>query len=412
MRIYFVVLGLLTVLFMHPAAAQDSLRSDSVVKHMLMEAGVNTTDGNQVKLLKSGREKFDDLIPAVRRARHSIHLEYFNFRNDSIARVLFVELARKAAEGVEVRAMFDDFGNLSNNRPLKNKHLKTLWEQGIQIYRFDPIRFPYVNHVWQRDHRKIVVIDGEVAYMGGMNVADYYITGTEVVGKWRDMHMRIEGPAVAELQKIFLDMWEKVSDEDLSSQAVYFPRPRAVEDSVEVAIVDRYPHKTPKLVRRAYAASIDAAQKKIQLINPYFVPTHSIKKALKKAIDRGVEVEIMISSKSDIPFTPDAALYFAHKLVKRGAKVYLYEDGFHHSKIMMVDDSFCTLGSTNLNSRSLRYDYEVNAFMFNKEVTDELTDMFEHDKLSSMAFTHEMWLKRTPWKRFVGWFANLLTPFL
>ena len=148
------------------------------------------------------------------------------------------------------------------------------------------------------------------------------------------------------------------------------------------------------------------------MINPYFVPTHSIKKALKKAIDRGIEVEIMISSKSDIPFTPDASLYFAYKLVKRGAKVYLYNGGFHHSKIMMVDDSFCTLGSANLNSRSLRYDYEVNAFMFNEEVTDELILLFEHDKLSSTPLTKEVWKQRTPWKRFVGWFANLFAPFL
>lgn len=403
---------LVVLLGIQAVMAQDSQRSDSIVKHLLQEAGVTITEGNQVKLLKSGHEKFEDLFASVRQAKRFIHLEYFNFRNDSIANALFDELAKKAAEGVEIRALFDDFGNMSNNQPLKNTHLEKLRQQGIQIYRFDPIRFPWVNHVWARDHRKIVVIDGETAYMGGMNVADYYITGTDVVGKWRDMHMRIEGPAVAELQNIFLDMWEKVSHEDLSTQAMYYSQAHPVEDSVEVAIVDRYPRKTPSLIRHAYAASIDAANEKIQLINPYFVPTHSIKKALKDAIDRGVDVEIMISSKSDIPFTPDAALYFAYKLVKRGAKVYLYEDGFHHSKIMMVDDSFCTLGSTNLNSRSLRYDYEVNAFMFDEEITNELADMFERDKESSTLLTKELWKRRTPWKRFVGWFANLFAPFL
>lgn len=283
---------------------------------------------------------------------------------------------------------------------------------GIEIYAFDPIRFPYINHVLKRDHRKIVVIDGQVAYMGGMNVADYYINGTEVVGKWRDMHMRVEGPAVAELQAIFLDMWKKVTRKDLSTQDVYFPEPEMMNGCVQMGIVDRYPGRTPASIRRAYVASINAAQRKIQLINPYFVPTHSIKKALKKAIDRGVDVQIMISAKSDIPFTPDASIYFAYKLAKRGAKVYLYEGGFHHSKIMMVDDCFCTLGSANLNSRSLRYDYEVNAFMFNQEVTDELIQMFEDDKLSSTPFTREEWKQRTRWKRFVGWFANLFAPFL
>lgn len=392
--------------------AQEVIHSDSIVKRMLVEAGVSITDGNQVKLLKSGREKFDDMFAEIMKAKHHVHLEYFNFRNDSIANELFNILAKKAAEGVEVRALFDDFGNMSNNQPLKNSHLKKLRRQGISIYRFDPIRFPYINHVLKRDHRKIVVVDGKVAYMGGMNVADYYINGTEVVGKWRDMHMRVEGPAVLELQKIFLDMWKVVTKENLMQEPAYFPEPVSVRDSVEMAIVDRYPGRTPELIRHAYVSSINAAEHKIQLINPYFVPTHSIKKALKKAIDRGIEVEIMISSKSDIPFTPDASLYFAYKLVKRGAKVYLYNGGFHHSKIMMVDDSFCTLGSANLNSRSLRYDYEVNAFMFNEEVTDELIQMFEDDKLSSTPLTKEVWKQRTPWKRFVGWFANLFAPFL
>lgn len=393
-------------------AQQALISSDSIVKHFLQDSEVKITEGNRVKLLKSGREKFDDLFAEVRRAKHHVHLEYFNFRNDSIANALFALLAEKAKEGVKVRALFDDFGNMSNNQPLKNSHLKKLRRMGIEIYRFDPIRFPYVNHVLARDHRKIVVIDGHVAYMGGMNVADYYINGTEVVGKWRDMHMRVEGPAVAELQLIFMDMWKKVTRQDLASQAAYFPQPAAVADSVEMGIVDRYPRRTPKSIRRAYVASIDAARYKIQLINPYFVPTHSIKKALKEAIDRGVDVEIMISAKSDIPFTPDASIYFAYRLAKRGAKVYLYNGGFHHSKIMMVDDTFCTLGSANLNSRSLRYDYEVNAFMFDRDVTDELIRMFEDDKESSTPLTRDVWMQRTPWKRFVGWFANLFAPVL
>lgn len=392
--------------------AQEVIHSDSLVKQMLVEAGVKITDGNQVRLLKSGREKFDDMFAEIEKAKYHVHLEYFNFRNDSIANVLFKILARKAAEGVEIRALFDDFGNMSNNQPLKKSHLKKLRRLGIEIYRFDPIRFPYINHVLKRDHRKIVVIDGKVAYMGGMNVADYYINGTDVVGKWRDMHMRVEGPSVAELQKIFLDMWNVVTHKNLLQDSIYFPKAKAVKDSVEIAIVDRYPGRTPELIRHAYVSSINAAEYKIQLINPYFVPTHSIKKALKKAIDRGVDVEIMISSKSDIPFTPDASIYFAYKLAKRGAKVYLYNGGFHHSKIMMVDDSFCTLGSANLNSRSLRYDYEVNAFMFNRNVTEELIQMFEVDKLSSTLLTEDVWKQRTPWKRFVGWFANLFAPFL
>ena len=180
----------------------------------------------------------------------------------------------------------------------------------------------------------------------------------------------------------------------------------------EVAIVDRYPRKSPKVMRRAYAKAIESAQEKVQIINPYFTPTRIIKKAIKKAIKKGVKVEIMIPGKSDIPFTPDAAFYIANKLRKKGADIYIYNGGFHHSKIMMIDSLYRTVGSTNLNSRSLRYDYEVNAFIFDTETTDELMTIFKEDQLDSTLLTSEIYKKKTPWKKFLGWFAHLFTPFL
>ena len=178
--------------------------SDSLIVNELRKEGISFSSNNSVVLLANGQEKFDDMFEAIRCAKSSVHLEYFNFRNDSIARCLFQLLEEKAKEGVEVRAMFDAFGNASNNRPLKNYHIKAIKEKGIEIVKFDPIRFPWINHVFARDHRKIVIIDGQIAYTGGMNVADYYINGTEQVGTWRDMHCRIEGDEVNVLQKIFL----------------------------------------------------------------------------------------------------------------------------------------------------------------------------------------------------------------
>ena len=399
--------------------AADGVRSDSVMIAYLQSEGVTITHGNRVHLLKSGEEKFDDLFMAIRKARHYIHLEYFNFRNDSIAALLFAELDKKVQEGVKVRAMFDAFGNWSNNKPLKKKHLKELAKRGIEIVKFDPLNFPFIGDFMSRDHRKIVIIDGQTAYTGGMNVADYYIEGLPKVGKWRDMHIRIEGPAVDELQRIFLTMWEKATDERLTDAFYYFPSktdslhlPGTVDD-VTIGIVDRVPRKSPKLMRNAYAKAILSAEEKIELINPYFIPTRTVRRALKKAAKKGVDVQVMVSVKGDIPITPDASMHVARQLHKCGATVYQFEDGFHHSKIMMVDDKFCTVGSTNLNSRSLRYDYEVNAFIFDPRVTDELSDMFNDDKRQSTVMTDENWKKRSRWHRFVGWISNLLlTPFL
>lgn len=406
-----------------PVRAQ-TITSDSLIRMHLKDYGITFTDDNKVVLLMSGQEKFDDMFAAIRQAKESIHLEYFNFRNDSIAFLLFDLLREKRKEGVEVRALFDGFGNDSNNQPLKEHHVKALQADSIDIHEFDPIRFPWVNHIWPRDHRKIVVIDGRVAYTGGMNVADYYIKGTEQVGAWRDMHCRIEGSAVNQLQEIFARIWLKTTGEYLRDPK-YFqggtspnmmglkPDTTATAGKKLVAIVNREPRTTNDVMRYFYVHAIDDARDSIRIINPYFTLIPSINKALKRAIKRGVKVELMISSKSDIPLTPDCAFYNMHKMMKRGAHVWLYQPGFHHSKIMMVDGKFCTVGSTNLDARSMRFDYEENAVIVDKPTTKQLDEMFDRDKLQSIYLTEEEWDRfRTGWQKFRGWFAHLLRPFL
>lgn len=406
------VLTVLLLLLAGRASAQTT-RSDSTVMQRLKGMGIPVTYNNRVELLMNGHDKFVDLFEAIRGARHHIHLEYFNFRNDSIANALFDLLAQKAAEGVKVRALFDAFGNWSNNRPLKKKHLEDIRRRGIEIVKFDPITFPWFNHAAHRDHRKIVVIDGKIGYTGGMNIADYYIKGLPKIGEWHDIHVRIDGDAVRYLQGIFLTMWNRETGQHVGGPE-YFPDTPQLPDSIaeEIMIVDRTPRETPRSISRAYAASIRSADSLIRIVNPYFVPTKSIQEALKHALKKGTEVEIMVPRVSDVPFTPEATFYILHKLMKRGAKVYLFNGGFHHSKVMMVDGSFCTVGTANLNSRSLRYDYETNAFIFDPETTAELTGMFEHDKGRSTLLTPEVWKERSAWKKFVGWFAHLLTPFL
>ena len=372
-----------------------------------------------------GQEKFDDLFLAIKQAKSSVHLEYFNFRNDSIARLLFDILEEKAAEGVEVRALFDAFGNSSNNRPLKKHHLDSIRAKGVEIYKFDPITFPWINHVLSRDHRKIVVIDGEVAYTGGMNVADYYIKGTRQVGKWHDMHCRIEGLAVNELQRIFLKMWNKTAKQNVHGAKYYRGRRNrghikglksdtcSTSGDKMVGIVNREPRISNEMIRAFYVGAIDAAQDSLKIINPYFTLNRGIKKALRKAIKRGVKVEIMLSTSSDIPLTPDCGFYNAHKLMKQGANVWMFTDGFHHTKVIMVDGKFCTVGSANLNARSLNFDYEENAVIVDRCTTRQLDKLFDDDKKDSFLLTPKSWDEfRTPWQKLRGWFAHLLAPVL
>ncbi len=381
---------------------------DSIIAQRMHERNVPVLDGNSIKFFTNGHDKFVDLFEVIREAKSSIHLEYFNFRNDSIAGLLFELLCEKVKEGVEVRALYDDFGNLSNNSPIKKEMHEFICSQGVRLVKFDPVVFPWVNHIIPRDHRKVVVVDGKVAYTGGMNVADYYINGIEGIGDWNDLHMRIEGPAVEELQKVFCNMWASVTGEYLLGKK-YFPRLPQVGYS-RLAIVDRAPGKTSDAIRDLYVTMIEGAHFTIKIINPYFLPTHKVRSALKRAIDRGVKVEILLSEKGDIPMTPQATHYLGNNLMKRGAEVYLFQGGFHHTKMMIVDDVCCTVGSANLDSRSLRCDYEINALILDKDATHDLVDHFELQKKSSIQMYRGWYTKQKLKDRFLGWLGNLLTP--
>lgn len=418
----------LLLLFGTMAAGHTQSLPDSIVVDYLQETwGVKFTTNNRIVFFKEGQEKFDDLFTAIRQARHSVHLEYFNFRNDSISKELFTLLATKVREGVEVRALFDGFGNSSNNRPLRRRHLDSLRKAGIEIYEFDPLRFPYVNHVMHRDHRKIVVIDGRVAYTGGMNVADYYIKGKPEFGGWRDIHCRVEGDAVDELQKVFIRFWNQVTRQNVHGTQYYSggsdgpaPFDGLVADTSHTAgckrvgVVDRIPHKSGRIIHDTFVMSIDQARKQVQVINPYLTLCRHIRRALRRAIRRGVKVQIMVSSKSDIPVTPRIVEHNAHRLMKKGAEVWFYEGGFHHSKIMMVDSLFCFVGSANLNSRSLSFDYECNLLIADKPATHELQSIFEQDKKTRCwLLTPASWKEKFSKKRrFAAWFWQFLTPFV
>ncbi len=405
----------------------QTVRSDSLMMADLAANGVQFAANNRARLLPSGAEKFEDMFADIAAAKRYVYLEYFNFRNDSIGRALFTLLDKKAREGVKVRVIYDDFGNVSNDRPLRKRHLRQLKSRHIDVEVFDPIVFPYLNHAWHRDHRKIVVIDDKVVYTGGMNVADYYIHGKPEFGQWRDMHVRLEGDVVPIYRNIFCAMWERCTGERidvteyfaLDSTVVRSPfetvpvRTDTLPGGFCVGVANREPHTSPTVIRKAYIDALDNAQHCVQIVNPYFTLVPSVKRALYRALERGVKVEIMLSTKCDVGVSPDVAAYHAKRLMERGADIYYYEDGFHHTKIMMVDSLFCTVGSANLNSRSLRYDYEVNAFIMDPATTHALQTIFEADKRHSTLLTPRNWKERRSFgRRFMGWFYRMLVPLI
>lgn len=397
-------------------------QNTNTIEAQAIKDGAKFTTNNSIVFFDNGKSKFRDLFKAIREAKSTIHMEYFNFRDDSIANMMFDSLALKVKQGVKVRLLYDSFGNSSNDQPIKKKRLSEIRATGIEIYEFDPIVFPWVNHIIPRDHRKIVVIDGKSAYSGGMNVADYYIKGKPEFGSWHDVHYRIEGDAVGDYQAIFIRAWKKTTGQDICGIELYpgesFPEnalKNLEKDSTitshkkKVAIINREPHTSPKIIRKTFLNCIDNAQEKIMLINPYFTLSNSIVRAIKRAIKRGVEVQIMVSEKSDIPITPRIVDFQAHRLAKAGAKVFYYQDGFHHSKIMMVDGEWSYVGSANLDSRSLRCDYEVNALINDPYSTQQLESLFIRERDNHCKqMNREYWKNFSVSRKFQAWFFHLL----
>ena len=370
-------------------------------KRDFQQLGLTLYEGNKVTILPTAEIKFRDLFEAVEQAEKYIYLDYFKFQQDSICGELLEKLKRKVQQGVEVRIIFDSFGNKSSDLPLSDTLQTRIRESGIQITAFDPVRFPWINHLMHRNHHKIAIIDGKTVYTGGMNVADYYLHGKPKVGKWRDMHIRMDGPIVEAYEELFVKMWEK-NRHSLGGEGEFPTKylPLKGGGKSAVAFASRWPKESPQIMRQTYCICIDNANHLVQIVNPYAMLFGEVRAALRRALERGVRVQFMVSTKSDGKVNDDVIGLEMRKLMKRGAEVYYYESGFHHSKVMMIDSLFCTVGTTNLDARSLCFDYEVNAFIFDSETTHTLQQIFSDDvEKRSTLLTPEVFKERFPLRR-------------
>lgn len=370
-------------------------------KRDFQQLGLPIYEGNTTRILPTAEIKFRDLFEAVDKAKKYILLDYFKFQQDSICGLLIEKLRRKASEGLQVYVLFDSFGNHDSDFPLSDTLQASIRKSGVNIAAFDPVRFPWINHLLHRDHHKIAVIDGKTVYTGGMNVADYYLHGKPKVGKWRDMHIRMDGPIVQAYEELFWKMWEKEqTPSPLPRKGECLPSPMGGVGGGSVAFASRWPKETPKIMRQTYSICIDNADHLVQIVNPYAMLFGEVRAALRRALERGVRVQFMVSTKSDGKVNDDVIGLEMRKLMKRGAEVYYFSGGFHHSKVMMIDSLFCTVGTTNLDARSLCFDYEVNAFIFSPTTTHELQQIFYDDiEKSSTLLTPEVWKERFPLRR-------------
>ncbi len=270
------------------------------------------------------------------------------------------------------------------------------------------------------------MIDGVLGYIGGINVADYYLKGKPEIGEWRDLHVRVEGDAVREMQEVFVDFWNKITKQGLAVDS-FMPATSQVPQRFamlkqdrsstagekRVGVVNRIPRKRAHIITRTYCSLLDNAQHKVQIINPYFTLKRKVMKALKRALKRGVELEVMVSEKSDIKISPKLVEHNACRLMKHGAKMYFYQGGFHHTKMMLVDDRQAFLGSANFNSRSMAYDYECNVLVEDTAIVAELRHIFEVDKATSCyLLTPEVRDGMRKWRKMKGWLYQIFRPFV
>lgn len=385
------MVGLRNFMLLLFAALAGSCLAQSL-RHTLSALGNPEFHGNRVELLPTANEKYDRMFKSIQEAEHFVHVEYFSVTHDSVGAKFMSLLEQKARQGVEVRLIIDGYGNMKSRYRMSKARMKSLTEAGVKWAFFDPIKFPWFNHVRHRDHRKIVVVDGREAFTGGMNVARYYITGTKRSGLWRDMHIRLTGSVVDEYERIFENIWRKETKEVLDTTRYR----NAWQDagSSVISVVNREPGRLSKTMRKAYVAALDAAKREVRIVNPYPTNVRSVRRAIKRAAERGVVVKIMVSGTSDVSMTPDVVAIEMKKLLKRGCRIYYYDGGFHHTKVMTVDGEYCTIGTANLDGRSMLFDYEVNAFVFDAALTAQLDSIFDEDLKQSQLLTPENFKQR------------------
>lgn len=370
------------------------------------------TRGNQVEIITDGQQKFSQLFVDIRQANETIHMEYYAIFDDLIGNQLLNLLIQKAKEGVKIRVLFDPFGGRTTE-----KFFKPLIAVGGKVLPFitarDFIRKTRLNY---HLHRKIVVIDGKISWTGGFNVGDQYLNETKRFGYWRDTHARIIGTASFRLQEIFIRDWNAsvIKSEDyLEYDEKYFCLPEEAEyGAVQLQVVADGPDAEEQILKGGFIKMILGAKKRVWIQSPYLIPDDSMLDALSIAVRSGVDVRIMIPNMPDHAFIYRATQYYANVLHKKGVKIYIYEGGFLHAKTLVVDHELSSFGTTNQDIRSYALNFEVNAFAYNQEVTDELAAIFETDMLESTLLTAEMIDKQSKWLRIKQAFSRLLSPVL
>ena len=363
------------------------------------------TNDNKVDLFFNGKDTFDNIFEAIASAERFIHIEYYILEDDELGEKLSDCLIEKVKEGVEVRLLHDDVGSWNTS----NRFWKKMKTGGVQVHAFMPVAFPaFTSKVNYRNHRKILIVDGEVGFLGGMNIASRYIDGLKKIGCWRDTQVRFEGNAVSSLQRIFVNDWYFTTHESLVTKN-YFP-PQESRGHVKMQVLGSGPDTDWKSIHQAQFFAIMGAKRQILLTTPYFMPTLETLEALRTAALSGVDVRILIPYKSDAHMAQWCTLSYVKSLLAVGCRVFQYQKGFVHAKTLVVDGVISSVGSANFDFRSFEQNFEVNTIVYDRLFASKLILQFEQDMQDSKEITVGDWQKRNPRDRMKSSFARLFAP--
>lgn len=365
------------------------------------------TQNNAIDIFVDGKEKFRSLLEDMESAKDHIHLLYYIIRHDELGLQIANMLLKKAKEGVEVRVLYDALGT----RSLRPKYMKLLKKSGVQLEAFFPSLIPKINFKLNyRNHRKLAIIDGKVGYIGGFNIGDEYLGKSKKFGYWRDTHLRIIGDAVQSMQTRFILDWNQASKQDIHYDERYYAS--VPKGKAGVQIVSSGPDSNWEQIKNGYIKMILSAKKYVYIQTPYFIPDESLRDAIRIAALSGVKVKIMIPNKPDHPFVYWATLSYVGDMLQAGAEVFIYQNGFLHSKTIVVDGKIASVGTANIDVRSFRLNFEVNAFLYDRSLAARLVEAFHEDVANSTQMTRKLYNKRSFGIRIKESVSRLLSPIL
>ena len=362
--------------------------------------------GTQYEMFVSGMQKMESLLRDIRAAKKHIHVQYYIIEDDRAGNMLREVLEERARAGVEVRLLYDDVGS----RGVRKNFFDRLQALGGEVSPFLHVQFPrFASKVNYRNHRKVVVIDGRVGYIGGMNIADRYLYGSEL-GPWRDTHFRLEGGGVAGLQAAFLGDWYATTRRLVEDKCYYPELPTLGENTLQ--ILSGGPFGKWRVLLQATCMAVMRARHRIWIETPYFLPSEALNNALQTAALAGVDVRLMLPLRSDSRWVDLAIHSYIDDMMRAGVKVFFYMAGFLHSKLLLVDESLALFGSANMDFRSFEHNFEINAFAYDRELVERLSQHYEADLERCHRLTHSEWFNRSRIRRFAESIMRLFSPLL